>query len=395
MVLPVISIRSRLVAGAVAAVLLVAPLAAQATTAANQGAVASGLAYLTSQQQADGQIAGFSGINPWALMAYTATGQGNANLRSYLVTHAPAANASATDWEKAILAITADHQNPYTFGGTNYVASLKALHHDGQIGSLSAVNDDAFGVLALVAARVPVADSALVDAVSFVLAHQHADGGFSYSTDVATGSDVDDTAAIIMALRAAQAAGVNQAGLAGAIVNARAYMLATQNEDGGFPYDPLTPPDWGGPASNVSTTSWVIMALQSLGEGGTTASTDAQAFVRSAQQNDGSFPYQSGAGDTFDTAYAVAALAGSTWPQAIYDGPLPAVTSPSPSPSPSLSPSPTPGSVLGAADTTGTPGATLPSVGTWANAAILLLGAVISIVAGLWVYRRQGRQAQN
>jgi hypothetical protein len=405
--------------GLTVAILLALPARSLAAVpAANQTAVTNGLAYLTSQQQADGQISGFSGINPWALMAYTASGQANTNLRAYLLAHPPTAGATATDWEKGILALVADGQNPYNAGGTNYVTGLKSLHTAGQLGSASAVNDDAFGVLALYAAKVPATDPAFADALDFLLDHQLASGGFSYSA-TATSPDVDDTAAALMAIQAAQTAGSTDSRLAAAKTSARAYILGTQNADGGFPYDPLTPPEWGGNASNLSTTAWVISALSSIGEGSSTAGTNAQNYLKAGQTANGSFPYQSGAGDTFDTSYVVLALSGAGWPVAVYDGqvpttepaavtatptPVPSVSSaPSPAaapqasttPSPSASPTPTPqtGSVLGASSG-GAGLGNLPGVGMLGSATGLVIASLLAIGTYLGVSLWRRRQAR-
>lgn len=403
--------------GLTVALLLALPAGSLAAVpAANLTAVTNGLAYLGTQQQPDGQISGFGGINPWALMAYAAAGQTNANLRSYLLAHPPAAGATATDWEKAILALVADGQNPYNAGGTNYVNGLKSLHTGGQLGSVTAVNDDAFGVLALYAAKVPATDTTFADALDFLLDHQLSGGGFSYST-TATTPDVDDTAAALMAVQAAQDAGSSDSRLAAAKTAARAYILSTQNADGGFPYDPLSPPEWGGNASNLSSTAWVLSALNSIGEGGTGAGTNAQKYLKARQTANGSFPYQSGAGDTFDTAYVVLALAGAAWPVAVYDGQVPsaevaaiAITptptpapsvSPSPSvspqasttPIPSVSPSPIAGSVLGSS-TGGAGEGNLPGVGMLGNAMTLGLAALLAGMSaiGIQFWRRRTHQ---
>lgn len=423
---PALSIPS--LALALSAILLPAQTAL-ATPADNLLAVNNGVDYLNSQQGSDGQIAGFAGVSYWAAFAYSAAGTdpaavkapGGTSLLDYLKNHPPAAGSPATDYERDILAITAAGQNPYDFGGTNYVSALEALHSGSQIGSDTAVNDDIFGVSALVAAHVPNSDSALTDALSFVLAHQHADGGFSYTTDASTGSDVDDTAAALMALQAAKNTGLSVSSTA--ISKANNYMLGTKNSDGGFPYDPNTPPEWGGPVSNVSSTSWVVMALQALGDGSSTDSTAAQSFLRSQQQSDGSFPYTApGSGDTSDTADAVIALSGGYWPLHIYDGPLPGGTvdaaqtgpaaSPSPSPSPSParsaspspsadpSPSPTPqhGSVLGASTTAGSGSSgsgLLPATGGVANLLAFLAALLIGLAAGTAVYLRGRRRTHT
>jgi hypothetical protein len=330
---------------------LLLPTVALATSPANTTAVAKGLAYLGTQKQPDGSFAGFAGVDAWVAMAYSAVG--TTPDTTYLKAHPPAAGATATEWERDLLAISAAGQNPYNFGGVNYVAGLKALHTGGQLGSPTAVNDDFFGIAALVGAGLGSSDPALTDALAFTLAHQHADGGFSYTTDAATGSDTDDTSAAIIGLEAAKNAAV--AVPATALTNARAFLLSKQNADGGF----LSDPAWG-TDSNVSSSAWALMALNSLGEQNGTPGTAVQVYLRGTQQQDGSFPYMSGPGDTFDSAYAVMALAGGDWPQHVYDGPVP-------SPSVTPSPSPTPaGSVLGAS--TGGPSgagtATLPAVGS-------------------------------
>ncbi len=398
------------------AILALAPVTSQAAVpVANQSAVTSALAYITTQQQPDGQITGFSGVNPWALMAYAAAGQTNASLRAYLLAHPPAAGATATDWEKAILALVADGQNPYSAGGTDYVAGLKSLHTGGQLGSATAVNDDAFGVLALAAANVDPTNPVFVDALDFLLDHQLSGGGFNYST-TGTMPDVDDTAAAMMAIQAAQSAGSTDLRLPAAKASARAYVLGTQNPDGGFPYDPLTPPEWGGNASNVSTTAWVIIALSTIGEGSSIAATNAQNYIKLVQTATGSFPYQSGDGDSFNTAYAVLGLSGASFPVAVYTGDIPtpgqttpaptpsvtptALVSPSPSPSPQTSPtitptvttSPTPGSVLGAS-TDGSGLSDLPGVGMLGSQAGLLLAAIFASLAAIGVQLMRRRRS--
>lgn len=410
--------------------LALAPAGAALATTANQTAVASAITYLNSQQGSDGQIAGFSGINAWAVIAYEAAGTnpatvkvpGGTSLLDYLKNNPPTASATATDYERDILAITAANQDPYSFGGVNYVSALEAFDSGGQIGSAAAVNDDFFGIAALIAAGVPSNTKALTDALSFTLAQQRADGGFSYTTDTSTGSDVDDTAAALLALKAANNAGLSVSSQA--ISSAKSYMLGTKMADGGFPYDPNTPASWGGPVSDVSTTSWVIMALTTLGDGNSTAVTGAETWIRSQQQPDGSFPYnvQNLPGDTFDTVYAVIALSGGYWPLHVWDGPLPegnnggsvlgSQTGPSnpPTTRPTTPPSSTPtsspsssqpaGSVLGAStsgsgNSGGSKPGILPAAGTAANLLTLLTAMIVGLAAATAVYLRTRKSSQT
>ncbi len=311
----------------------------------NKRAVNDGIVYLKSQQQSNGQISSFTGVSGWAAMTLAAAGvdpstvkSGNASLLAYLMGNPPTASSAATDWERGILAITASDKSPYNFGGVNYVQTLESYHNNSQIGVTTQINDDVFGLLALVSAGSGASMQTKQDALKFILAHQGTDGGFSWST---TGtSDVDDTAAALQALIAAKNAGMNATGLSTAITNAQNYILAAKNTDGGFP---STKAD----TSNTSTTSWAVMALTAAGDTGADI-TNADAYMRGNQEENGSFKWQpSAAGETFTTSYATLALTGKYWPVKIFAGVTPtpsqtATPTPSPTATPTVTPTPTP-----------------------------------------------------
>ncbi len=339
-------------------VLALVPAAALATSPVNQSAVDNGLGYLNSQQSPAGDIAGSPSINAWAAMAYAAAGPNNQSLLSYLQANPPAAGADAIVWERNILAITSAGQNPYSYGGTDYVAGLKAKQPS-----------DFLEAMALLAARTPKTDQDLTSAIAYIVSHQNADGGFSGSA----GSDTEDTALAVMSLEAAQQAGLT----VGATVLAKAkdYMLGTQSQNGGFPYDSGNP--------NVTSTSFVLMALTTLGEGGSGQAGDAAGYLRSMQRPNGSFRHQAGSpGNTSDTAFAVLALADGKLPLHVFDGRVPGAT-----------PDPAIGSVLGTSTTaggsgSGTGGAVLPVVG--AGIPVPVSGALVLVALGaLWHLSRQ------
>lgn len=406
-------VRSTLVVGVLA--LVVAPLAS-ATSSVNQVAVANGAAYLMAQQSANGSVSVSASDNDFTAIALSATGKslatvklsGGVSLRDYLASNLPGPSAKAADWERRILSATADIQSAYSFGGVDAVAKLKSFASDGQLGDAASTGDDFFGIMALSAAGVTNADQTMKDEVAAVLSYQHADGGFGYATAAGSTSDIDDTAAAIVALRAAEEAGASSAAVTSALTNAQAYLAAHKNADGGYPSDPAYGTD-----SNVSSTAWVLMAFNALGAGDSTAGRAAQSYIKSQQLPDGSFPspWTPGAGDFFDTDPAVTALAGSTWLVNVFEENLYAnaasedAASPSPtvSPSPSATPTPTPGSVLGVNATptpTPTPAATastgtvlgataLPVVGEVSNAILLLWALAIAVTAGIMVVLRQ------
>lgn len=300
--------------------------------------------YLKSQQTTNGDIQGFSGVNAWASVAFSSAGiesstvtNGGSSLLDYLKANPPASTAAATDFEKAILAITAAGQNPFDFGGVNYEGKLESLDNNAQIGVPTQINDDVFGLLALIASGAKASNTVKQDALNFIIKNEQSDGGFSWST---TGSsDVDDTAAALQALVSAQNNGLSATGLSDAINKAKTFMLDNQKADGSFVSNPT---DTGG---NTASTAWAAMALHALGMDNSTQMTSALMFIRGNQKTDGSFAWQAGStGETFTTSYAIPALEEKSWPIDIYSGngsasPTPTVT---PTPSPTIGPTTAP-----------------------------------------------------
>ncbi len=241
--------------------------------------------------------------NPWPTMALSALGANNIPA-DYLKN---VSGSSAINFEAPILAITSLNQNPKTFGSIDYVAALESYHNQSQLGDITALNDDFFGILALASAGVPINDQNIIDSKNFILAHQNGDGGWGWS--VTAGSDSNDTAAAIMALVAAGASSADSH-----IASALAYLKTDQGQDGGFLYDPSSG------NTDSSSTSWVVWALDALGvdpQTWTKGGNNPMSFLVSYQNPDGSFKWL--ATDTADaspsvTADAVIALSGKTLP---------------------------------------------------------------------------------
>ena len=254
--------------------------------------------------------------NPWSTMALSALGASSIP-SDYLKSISA---SSAIDYSAPILAITALNQDPRTFGDKDYVAELKKFHTNNQIGDESTINDDIFGLLALLSAGEPTSDSTITDAKNFILAHQQENGGWGFMT--LGGTDSNITSAAIVAL---VADGISASDPV--IQNALNYLKTTQNDDGGFTYDPDSP--WG-TGSDSSSTAWVLWALKSTGNDladWTKSDHSPTGYLESNQIGDGYFQYQFGSGeDAFSaatTAYAVIALAGKTLPLHIFTLPQP------------------------------------------------------------------------
>ena len=295
--------------------LLAVPVAAVSYPySASDSEVASALNYLRSQQDSTGKISDFA-TSAWAVMAIAAAGEdpdnwkvsANPSVVDYLA--ASAASASNTnDYSRMLLAIAAAGEDPTDFGGRDFVALLEAAYDGNQIGNATYLNDDFWGVMALVAAGKEPATSVIIqDSVSFILSHQNADGGWSWGAG--QDSDVDDTASAIMALIAAG----KSPGLA-AISNGLAYFETVQMDNGGFE-------SWG--ESNSATDAWAVMSIAAAGEDPTSwesgSGNDPVDDLLSFQNGDGSFDWTEAtpSNQKLMTAYAIPALLGVPYPVAV------------------------------------------------------------------------------
>jgi len=277
--------------------------------------VADALDYLRGQQGADGSISDFS-TSAWAVMAIAAAGEdpnswqvdSNPTIVEYLSANAGSAS-SATDYSRMILAIAAAAEDPTDFGGVDFVALLNAEYDGTQIGNSSYLNDDFWGVMALIAAGEDPASTTIQDSVSFILTNQNANGGWSWG--VGEDSDVDDTAAAIMALTAA-----GESASSTELTNALAYIKSTQMDNGGFE-------SWG--ETNSATDSWGIDGIVAAGEDPSSAGwqsglgNDPVDDLLTFQNTDGSFNWTAATPSNVElmASYAITALLGTPYPVAV------------------------------------------------------------------------------
>ena len=240
--------------------------------------ITSALDYLQSVQSDDGNIGGF-GTSAWVVMAIAAAGEdphawktapGNPSIVDYLKDNPQELQYEwniATGYERMILAIVAACEDPSAFGAGDetyvpdgdYVAKLKELHNGAQFvdqwGTTNTLNDDFWGILALIAAGEDHNSEMIQNTTSYIKANQGTDGGWSWATldNPYWSSDVDDTAAAIMALIAA-----GEGPSSTCITNALDYLQVNQDAmTGGFA-------SWG--VVNSASASWAIDAIVSVGQ---------------------------------------------------------------------------------------------------------------------------------
>lgn len=256
-----------------------------------------------------------SGIknSDWVVMAQGAMGQIPSDI-NFLKT---IDGQSANDYATYILALTAIGKDPRSFGSENLVNSLRQKAGGGQLGDQALLNDDMFGLLALVSAGVPASDALVVSEAGYIKSKQLSDGSWDFTTTATSGS-TDMTAMGIMALRAAGVPASDQA-----LVKAASYLSKSQKNDGGWPLLP-------GGASNTESTAWVLSALYALGDNLSIWSPKGVSpdnYLLAQIQSDGHAGFDassksiSGRTPT-TTAYAAVALAGKYYPVKIV--PVPA-----------------------------------------------------------------------
>lgn len=251
------------------------------------------LNFLRDKQSNDGSIEGIT-TTLWSAMAFGASEDraetiknGNASLLSSFLNTKP---ESATDIERLILALRAAGQNPRNYQGTDFVLLLKTKYHDNQFGETVLLNDDIFGILALLAADEPKNSDFLRDSVGALLKKQNSNGVWE---------NLDLTAAAIQALKRYQqiGSGIN---VENNLARAKDYLKDHQDGSGGF-------------GENSATTSWCIQAIVALGEDpsdwNNTDNNNPISALLSYQNTNGGFGWKNRDDvSAFMTAYAVPAL---------------------------------------------------------------------------------------
>jgi hypothetical protein len=271
--------------------------------------IVKALDYLRQAQEADGRIGAFV-TSAWAVMAIAAAGEdpddwtnGGDSIVDYLRNNADKLDVDkATDWERSILAIMAADKDPRDFGGVDYVDTLLEFYDGSQMGDAGMLNDDFWGILALVA--VDEDEEIIADMKDFVISNQNTDGGWGWT--VGGNSDADNTAAAVSALVAAGESSGSET-----ITDALDYLKSQQQSNGGITSEGNT---------NSGVNSWVIIAINDvsqdpIGEQWRKSGNNPVDYLLSLQDTDGAFKWSATqrSNPEWMTAYAIPALLGKSW----------------------------------------------------------------------------------
>ena len=289
-----------------------------AASAAVEDAVEKGLSYLSGHQNTDG---GFIEPNTdktsisatwFTTQALVAAGEDPLSAKwtkngktplDYLVESPDGKSDGTGEIAKWITFAAACGKDPYTFADYDAVAALQEkIKEDGRVGNY--IYTTYWGIFGLTAAGADVEPQ-----IAWLLTQQNADGSFgSYGTETGDSGDADNTAASIMALRAAGIPADDPA-----VEAAVQFLREAIEENGGYNYGYYSAP-------NLASTAWVVQAFCSVGIDPSTVKSSAGNspvdYLLSLQKEDGSFRYTETLTDTpvSMTARAVAALSGCAYP---------------------------------------------------------------------------------
>jgi hypothetical protein len=259
--------------------------------AAGGTAVQDASRYLESRQRAGGGYAepggsAMPGLTAWAVIGLRAAGKPTATLaepHAYLSASVGGLQ-SLTDAELVLTAL-AKLGDP---APALVERVLDARKPSGAIGPT--LNATMWGILSLRAAGEPAPPGS----IRYLLRHQHGSGGWSWTAGGAP--DSNDTAAAVLALRAAGVGAKRPA-----IVRALRYLRGFQRADGGFELV-------RGRGSDVQSTAWAIQAFLAAE---TRPGAAAYGYLAGMQRADGSLRYSARYAVTpvWVTAQALPALA--------------------------------------------------------------------------------------
>jgi energy-coupling factor transport system substrate-specific component len=275
--------------------------------------------YLRSAQNADGGLGAAPGqpsaqlFSGWGALGLAAGGVDIATVRAAAGrpsllddVRGGAVTGDVGALERTILVARAGGQNPSAFGGRDLVAAL--VRRFDRRGAVSGqVNLTAFGLLALRAAGTPGTAALRRRAAAWLVAAQDRDGGYGF--EPRGDSDADDTGAVLEAL-----GGQTAAGAARARGRAVTWLRRHQDRDGGFA-------SAGASSSNAQSTAWAVQGLIAAGTAPASLQSGGRtpiAYLRSLIAPDGAVAYARGELQTpvWVTGEALMALAGRPLPLA-------------------------------------------------------------------------------
>ncbi len=211
-------------------------------------------------------------------------------------------------YPRQILALDALGDSRTTASTKILVQKIKEQCFANGIYGQNGINDDVFGLIALLAHDEPANSTQIKTIISSIESDQTSDGAFTWAGYA--GADITGAAINSLIYARNRGATIKES----AIIKAKNYLKSTQLTDGGWNSG------WG-EESEILTTSWAVMGIDALGEGQAEWFKDAKnPWYVLTEKIAGKEYYESAwapGPDWFAMKHAVPALAGKSWPTTI------------------------------------------------------------------------------
>lgn len=256
--------------------------------------VPNALSYLKSVQGTNGSFGNSILYTDWTAIAYGAgemTGSSRDSLLEYLNSNNKLSSL-LTDNERRAMALLALGENPYSFGGVNYIEAIVKEFDGRQFGDDNLINDDIFALILLNNTGYNENDEIINKTIDFIISKQKSDGSWEGSVDI--------TAATIQAFHPF----LSITNVSNTITKAETYLVNMQESNGG----------WG----NIFSTSWTMQAENALGSSWTKngkSGLDYLALMQANANNNGAILSSSDSLQNiiWATSYAIPAGLGKPW----------------------------------------------------------------------------------
>ena len=250
--------------------------------------------FLNSQQHDDGSY-GEDLYTDWVAVALAPNGNQDAKnkLSKYLLED-KMLGASLTDFERHSIALMSLGINPYDVNGENFIQKIIKNFDGKQFGDATIDNDDIFALIVLQNAGFTTTDKIIEDDITFILNRQKENGSWDNSVDM--------TGAGIGALSFAK----EDEKVKNALAKAKDFLKQKQKDNGGW--------------ENVSSTAWAmegILALSEKIEDWTKNGNTPMDYLAKNQDSDGGVRGENQKNRIWETSYALIALSGKTWNEAM------------------------------------------------------------------------------